>query len=87
MSVVAAMGGVELDLRQAELVGEEPSIRVTVAMGGVQILVPQGVEVDAHDVAAIMGGRDVKVPEAPPGAPRIRIHGVVVMGGLEVRAI
>jgi hypothetical protein len=44
-------------------------------------------EVDAHDVVAIMGGRDVQVPDAPPGAPRIRIHGIVVMGGLEVRAV
>jgi Domain of unknown function (DUF1707) len=86
LRVIAAMGGVELDLREAEVVGEEVAIHLVAVMGGVEITVPRGVEVDAHDVVTIMGGREVRVPDARPGAPRIRIHGFVCMGGLEVRA-
>jgi hypothetical protein len=82
LRVLAVMGGVEIDLRDAELVDGELTIRVFALMGGVSLVVPPGVDVDVHDVIAFMGGRGSNVPAAPAGAPRVRVTGFVMMAGL-----
>jgi hypothetical protein len=83
--VVSVMGGTNLDLRGAELAHPDVTITVLSVMGGVNVIVPPGVEVDAHGVIPLMGGRNIRVaaPETPD-APRIRIRGLVLMGGLNV---
>jgi hypothetical protein len=81
LHVVAVMGGAEIDLRDAELVDGELTVRVVSIMGGVSLIVPPGVDVDVHDVVAFMGGRGSSVPAAPAGAPRVRVTGFVWMGG------
>jgi hypothetical protein len=86
MLVKAVMGGVQLDLTQAEIVDGEAVIHLRVLMGGVEILVPPGVHVETHDLTTIMAGQSARVPEAPAYAPVIRLEGTVVMGGVDVRA-
>jgi hypothetical protein len=85
MHVKAVMGGVQIDLTQAEIVGGEATVDLKVLMGGVEIVVPPGVEVEAHELVSITGGQSLKVPPAPAYAPAIRIRGKVVMGGVDVR--
>lgn len=85
MRATAVMGGVQIDLTQAEIVNGEATISLIVCMGGVEIFVPPGVEVDAHGLVSIMGGHSVRVPAAPAYARVIRLRGVVVMGGVDVR--
>lgn len=84
---VAVMGGVEIDLREAEFDEPDLHIRVMAIMGGVDIVVPEGIEVDM-DAFAIMGGKDMKLANVPvlPGAPRIRVTGFALMGGIGVRS-
>ncbi len=53
-NVVTVMGGAELDLREAELADEVVITAVTV-MGGIGIVVPEGVSVDLGGFA-LMGG-------------------------------
>lgn len=82
-SVIAAMGGVDLDLRSATLDPGGASIDVNATMGGVQITVPTGWAVDLvrHAVA---GGVDAKVAARdalPDDAPTLRVRAVVRMGG------
>src|SRR5205814_3458116 len=85
LHVVSVMGGTNLDLRGAELTTREVTITVLSVMGGVNVTVPPGVEVDAHGVIPLMGGRHVRVPgEVRPDAPRIRIRGLALMGGVTV---
>jgi hypothetical protein len=84
LDVRVVMGGVSIDLTQAEL-ANETTIDLHVTMGGVEIIVPPGVHVESHELAAIIGGHSVDVPEAPPGAPVIHLRGRIVMGGCEVR--
>ena len=87
LRVVSVMGGANIDLRQAELTRPELTITVLSLMGGVNVFVPPGVEVDGHSVFAIMGGRHIRVPDDyVAGAPRIRVRGLAVMGGLSVSA-
>lgn len=84
LEVRAVMGGVSIDLTQAELAGET-TIELHVVMGYVEIIVPSGVQVESHELSAIMGGQSVSVPAAHPGAPVIHLRGWILMGGCEVR--
>jgi hypothetical protein len=84
--VVCVMGGAELDLRHAELEALDSTITVVALMGGAEITVPEGVDVDVGGFV-FMGGKEFRpgntVP--PPTAPRIRIRAYAVMGGIEVK--
>ena len=85
-NVINIMGGSELDLCDAELSDEATVVNVYTLMGGFEIRVPEGAEVQVSKFA-LMGGHEVKLgAEAPPpGAPLIRIRLISIMGGGEVR--
>jgi class 3 adenylate cyclase len=82
---LAVMGGCKLDLRDAEIQGERLDITAVSIMGGVKIVVPEGIEVDVGGVS-IMGGKHVKVRDLPPrpGTPVIHVRVLSLMGGVEV---
>lgn len=95
-TAVAIMGGVELDLREASLESHESTIRAFALWGGIEILVPEDIEVIVEGLG-LMGGfaeeggtwsKDPRpVRQAPPGAPRIRITGFALMGGIGIRRV
>jgi hypothetical protein len=79
------MGGVELDLRDARFTAPEVTIRAFCLMGGVSITVPEDMDVDVSGIG-FMGGFDHKASgPGAPGAPRVRVVGFAMMGGVEVR--
>lgn len=87
--MTAVLGGCVLDLRQASIApGEEAVIDILAVMAGHEIWVPQGWAVDS-DIVHILGGSDDKrLPpiEPPPlSQPRLRLRGVVVMGGIVIK--
>jgi DUF1707 SHOCT-like domain/Cell wall-active antibiotics response LiaF, C-terminal len=84
--VVCFMGGAELDLRHAVLEDLDSSITVIAVMGGAEITVPEGVDVDVGGFA-LMGGREFRPGQTvpPPSAPSIRIKAYALMGGIEVK--
>ncbi|MET7795287.1 DUF1707 SHOCT-like domain-containing protein [Streptomyces decoyicus] len=79
------MGGGEIDLREANFAGPEVVINCWAIMGGVNIVVPPGVEVDVRGLG-IMGGFDSREDGVPgdPGAPRVIVRGLALMGGVSV---
>lgn len=82
---VACMGGVVMDFREARLPPGITDIYVCAVMGGVEIIVPPGLRVDAQGLA-VMGGFEHR--DGPPGdshAPVLRVRGVAVMGGVDIR--
>ena len=82
---VAVMGGIELDLREARFSEPEVTLHAYTLMGGIQITVPEDVEVDVSGIA-FMGGFDHQASgPGVPGAPRVKIIGFAMMGGVEVR--
>lgn len=87
---VAVMGGIQLDLRDAELTSPVIEISAIAIMGGIEVIVPPGVRVEA-DGLALMGGFEDKVVE--PGstmsatAPLVRITGLALMGGVEAKVL
>ncbi|HWD51226.1 MAG TPA: adenylate/guanylate cyclase domain-containing protein [Acidimicrobiales bacterium] len=86
-TAVAVMGGCVLDLRQAEIFGSEAVINAFAIMGGVDIIVPEGIDVELAGFA-IMGGRNMRIRDVPtiPGSPRIIIRAFPIMGGVEIKS-
>lgn len=80
---VALLGGMCLDFREALLPPGETEVWVFSFLGGTEIIVPPGLNVESDGVA-ILGGFEHRenVPVAPdPDAPILRIRGVAVLGG------
>lgn len=85
MTATALMGGVEIDLREAEFTAPELTVRCTSIMGGIEITVPPDITVEAHGLP-IMGGFGGRAAGAgAPGAPTVRVTGVALMGAVEVK--
>lgn len=83
--VVAIMGGAKLDLREAELLEGETEITVFALMGGVQILVPDDVHVEADGIGLMGGFGQAHHRADDPDAPRLRVRGIAIMGGVELK--
>jgi hypothetical protein len=84
-NALAVFGGVEIDLRKAIIPPEGISIDAAAVFGGVEITVPPNVHVECSGFA-ILGGFDTKEHEARDvNAPRVRVTGFAVFGGVEVR--
>src|SRR4029077_2835271 len=83
-TAVAILGGVDLDLRHARFTAAEVTIRAFCLLGSVSITVPEDMDVDVSGIG-IMGAFDHRA-NAPgaPGAPRLRIVGFAMLGGVEV---
>jgi hypothetical protein len=79
------MGGSDIDLNDAELSGTVTELNIYSIMGGCEVRVPHGVDVQMSNFA-LMGGNDVKLGDeaAAPGAPTIYIRPVSIMGGSDV---
>jgi hypothetical protein len=87
LRVVAIMGGVELDLRQAELPPGVTEINAFILMGGLSVRVPPGVRLETDGVA-IMGGFEDRIHEpgiARADAPIVRVTGMAIMGGVDAQ--
>lgn len=83
--VVGLMGGADLDFRDAELPPGETEVFVLALMGGVDIVVPPDMAVDASGLAIMGGFGHIDQPRAlPPDAPILRIRGLALMGGVDI---
>ena len=87
LHLVALMGGVEIDLRDAIIPAEGIRIYALALMGGIDIRIPPGVRLDS-DGFAFMGGfedRQDLESSTDPHAPLIKVSGFAMMGGVAVR--
>jgi hypothetical protein len=83
---LALCGGGEIDLREATFADREVEINAIAIMGGIDVIVPPGVEVVVRGVG-VMGGFDHQEEGVPgvPGAPRVIITGFALWGGVGVQ--
>jgi hypothetical protein len=87
VTVIGIMGGVELDFREAVLAAGVTEVHAFAFWGGVDIVAPPDVRVECTGMG-IMGGfdhREDAVAPLDPNAPVLRVTGVAIMGGVEVR--
>lgn len=81
---IAVMGGAELDFREAVMGPGITEVQVFTMWGGVEIIVPPGMNVESHGIG-IMGGFEHAPDRMPdPNAPTLRITGLAVMGGVDI---
>ena len=83
--MLAWFGGIEVDLRDAELA---PGARLSAhtLFGGIEINAPPSWRVESN-VKALAGGVDVRVPsQGNPDAPVLTLEGMAVFGGIDVSA-
>lgn len=81
---VAVLGGVDLDFRDAIMAPGVTEIKVVCVLGGVDIIVPAGMNVEANGIA-ILGGFDNRAGSGDPGAPTIRVSGFAILGGVDIK--
>ena len=82
---LAVFGGIDLDLREAVFAAPVVVISGFWCFGGLDILVPAGIQV-RDQTAGIFGGTDVKdLGDPAPDAPTLVIKGVSLFGGVSVR--
>ena len=84
---VAVMGGCHIDFRGAEIDAPDVHVTAVAIMGGIDIVVPEGIEISL-DGLPIMGGKSAQIKNVPtlPGSPRIHVHAFPIMGGVTVRS-
>jgi hypothetical protein len=82
---IGILGGVDVDLGEAELAAPEVMITKVSIIGGVSVRVPPGMRVEVSNFS-ILGGRNVNLggPLAP-NAPVLRIRSFSIIGGVNVR--
>ena len=84
-SMFSWLGGIAVDLREAEL-AEGAHLDVHSAFGGVAIRVPTGWRVESS-MTSIAGGVAIDVPEPESAdAPTLTLDGFTVFGGIAVGA-
>ena len=85
MTTFTLFGGGVVDLRYADFTAPEVEIHAYSIFGGQTILLPPEVNVDVHG-RALMGGFDQTVDgDGAPGAPRVRIKGFSLLGGVGIK--
>ena len=84
----ALFGGIDIDLRQAELSEGEHALDLTVLFGGVDVYVPEGWDVWVTG-SPIFGGlddrRDKSLGADVPRRGRLHINGFVMFGGVDIK--
>ena len=83
--IFTLLGGTELDYSEAEMPPGVTEVDVFCVLGGTDITVPPGMKVET-EVLPILGGVDNKARESgDPNAPILRIKGITVLGGVDVK--
>jgi hypothetical protein len=84
-SAFTMFGGTDLDLRHAEIDAPVVTITAYTIFGGLDVYVPEGVDVDLSGFA-IFGGNDEHGPEGDvrPDAPLVRVRAFTLFGGADV---
>jgi hypothetical protein len=82
-SMLAWFGGIDVDLRAAEL-ADAAHLSVHALFGGIDITTPPGWRIESG-VKAFMGGVDTRgAAEHDPDAPVLTLDGMAVFGGIDV---
>ncbi len=85
LKVITVFGGAKIDFREAHLGPEIKYISIGCCFGGVDIIVPPGVNV-VSNAMSVFGGIDNRSSgEIGPDSPTIIIDGLVVFGGVTIK--
>ncbi len=83
--VVAIMGGAKLDFRDAAMLEGTTEVEVLAIMGGVELIVPDDIDLDIQGLPILGGFPHQRHRCGDPDAPTLRVRGLAVMGGVELK--
>ena len=81
---LSLLGGVHLDFREAEFPRTGIHITAGCILGGLDIIVPPGINADVSGIP-LLGGMENKAGAGDEGAPTITVRGVAILGGVTVK--
>ena len=81
------MGSVQLDLRQARFSEPEVTIQAYTLMGGVEIIVPDDIEVEVGGIGIMAAFDHSANGPGVLGAPRLKVTGLALMGSVDVKRV
>lgn len=82
--MVTLIGGVDLDMREAEFSTPEVTVTKVSLIGGVQLTLPPGVRAEVSGFS-LLGGRRVELSdEGGPDATVVRLRAFGLVGGVRV---
>lgn len=82
--LTAIMGGIELDLREANMEGAQCYIEATAIAGGIEIHVPNHWRVEAQGTPLLGSFSNKAKSVTDPTAPLLIVKGTAIMGGVEI---
>ncbi|KPC64885.1 DUF1707 SHOCT-like domain-containing protein [Streptomyces chattanoogensis] len=82
---VTFQGGGKIDLREADFETPEITIRCIAVQGGIEVVVPPGVQVRVKGFALMGRFRRAEDGTGDPGAPVVNITGFVFQGGVDTQ--
>jgi hypothetical protein len=86
VTALAIMGGIRLDFREAAfLEGVVTRVSAFCLMGGVEIIVPPDIHVSVAGTGLLGGFGHVSQTAPDPGAPRLHVSGLALMGGIAIK--
>jgi hypothetical protein len=86
LKVINVMGGSDLDLNEAELAADEVHVTVFSLMGGADVRVPEGLNVQLSEFAFMGGNSSTLGNDRPdPGGPVLHLNVISIMGGTDVK--
>jgi predicted membrane protein len=86
-NLIAVMGGVEVDLRNAAMPSGVATLETFAMWGGIEITVPRDWQVVSRGVPLLGGFEDsTHPPDGDPATrPRLVVSGLAIMGGVEIK--
>lgn len=81
-SVVAVLGGGEIDVTSSPPSPDGAQLTVVAVLGGVELSVPHGSRISMSGLS-LLGGRETKIE--PGDGPEIAVRAIAVLGGVEVK--
>lgn len=88
MHIFTFWGGSVIDLRDALFESGTTAVYATAIMGGVQIIAPEGVNVNVAGIGIMGGFAESARPEAPSrNAPMVHVKGFAFWGGVNVKHV
>jgi hypothetical protein len=82
---ITMLGGMDLDLSQAELTSAQLDIVKVSLLGGVQLVVPADVRVEVRRFVLLGGKHIERRPESSTSASIVRVRSFGLIGGVRVR--
>lgn len=84
-NISVILGGVDLDLRHAEIKENNAVLNVNVILGGLDIIVPDNWNVHIKTTHILGSADSYKRINKDPNAPVLTIIGTVILGGVDVK--